>query len=174
VTADPLPHLASPYPCFRRSAASSPALPPEAVAHLLADDDSGVRVAVACRYPHLVDPATAERIDGDFRPDKKTNWRPADDLALPAATLHRLATDPDPRMRCLAPRDPDLPAELATGLARDADPRVRGAVARHPNLPTPDLIALLTDPVNHVARTAAAAPTLPAAVMGHLLELANV
>jgi len=174
VTADPLPYLASPYPCFRRSAACSPALTPGAVAHLLADDDSGVRVAVAYRYPHLVDPATAERIDRDFWPGKKTNWRPADDLALPAATLRRLATDPDPRMRCLAPRDPDLPADLASRLAHDADPRVRGAVAGHRSLPTPDLIALLADPVDHVACTAAAAPTLPAAVMGHLLELANV
>lgn len=121
VTADPLPYVSSPYICFRRSAANSRALPTDAVLRLLNDDDSGVRTAIAASAPHLVDLATAERIDREFRPDKKTNWRPADTFAFPPQTLRRFATDPDPRMRCLAPRDPDLPAEMAERLAADPD-----------------------------------------------------
>lgn len=174
VTADPLRHIASPYVCFRRSAACSRALPPEAVVRLLNDDESIVRTTMARHAPHLVDLTTAERIDREFRADKKTNWRPADDFAFPAQTLRRFATDPDPRMRCLAPREPDLPADLAEQLARDPDSSVRGAIAPHPSLPTPALIALLADPVEWVARAAATSPNLPVADMDRLLQLAGV
>ncbi|MET8040514.1 hypothetical protein ABZU25_06565 [Micromonospora sp. NPDC005215] len=174
VTANPLPHLSSPYICFRRSAARSPALPADAVLRLLDDDDNGVCTTMARHAPHLVDPTTAERIDSGFRPDKKTDWRPADVLPLPASTLRRLATDPDPRMRCLAPRDPDLPVELTERLAADPDSTVRQAVAGHPRLPAHARRALLADPSEWVARTTAAAPTLPVAEMERLLTLAGL
>lgn len=174
VTANPLPYLSSPYICFRRSAARSRALPAEAVIRLLNDDDNGVRTTMATHAPHSVDPATAERIDREFGPDKKTNWRPADEFTFPPQTLRRLATDPDPRMRCLAPRDLDLPVELAERLATDTESVVRHAVAGHPNLPVHARRALLTDPSEWVARATAAAPTLPVSEMDRLLTLAGV
>lgn len=174
VTADPLPHLSSPYICFRRSAARSPDLPTDAVIRLLNDNDNGVRTTMATHAPQLVDPATAERIDREFRPDKKTNWRPADMFTFPPQTLHRFATDPDPRMRCLAPRDPDLPIELTERLATDPDSTVRHAAAGHPNLPIHVRRALLADPSEWVAHATAAAATLPVAEMERLLTLAGI
>ncbi|KOX07145.1 hypothetical protein ADK66_20500 [Micromonospora sp. NRRL B-16802] len=174
VTANPLPYLSSPYICFRRSAARNRTLPPDAIIRLLNDDDSGVRTTMATHAPHLVDPATAERIDREFQPDKKTNWRPADEFTFPPQTLRRLATDPDPRMRCLAPRDLDLPVELTERLATDPDSAVRHAIAGHPNLPAHARRALLADPNEQVARAAATAPTLPVAEMDRFLTLAGL
>ncbi|WP_225854961.1 hypothetical protein [Micromonospora noduli] len=174
VTADPLPYVSSPYICFRRSAARSRALPADAVIRLLNDDDSGVRTTMATHAQHLVDLTTAERIDREFQPDKKTNWRPAGEFTFPPQTLRRLATDPDPRMRCLAPRDLDLPVELAERLATDPDSEVRHAIAGHPNLPIHVRRALLADPSEWIAHATAAAPTLPVAEMDRLLTLAGV
>ncbi|GHJ08735.1 hypothetical protein TPA0907_31020 [Micromonospora humidisoli] len=174
VTANPLPYVTSPYTCFRRSAARNRTLPTDAVLRLLDDQDSGVRTTMATHAPHLVDPTTAERIDREFRPDKKTAWRPADLLTLPPHTLRRLASDPDPRMRCLAPRDPDLPVETAEHLATDPDSTVRRAVAGHPRLPVHVRRALLADPAEHVAKAAAAAAALPFDDMDRLLALAGV
>jgi hypothetical protein len=174
VTADGQRYVTSPYVCFRASAACSPSLPPEAVARLLNDEDSIVRTTMASHAPHLVDTAAAERIDREYLPDKKTRWRPADDFVFPPDTLRRFATDPDPRMRCLAPRDPNLPAELAERLAADTEASVRHAIATHPRLPTHALIALLADPSQLVARTAAASPSLPVADMERLLLLAGL
>ena len=76
-------------------------------------------------------PSTAERIDRGFRPDKKTNWRPADTFPLPPSTLRRLATDPGLRMRRLAPRDADLPVVSVERLVADPDNGVRHAVVGH-------------------------------------------
>jgi hypothetical protein len=75
VTDDPLAHVDSPYVCFRASAAASTSLPADAVARLLDDDDNIVRITMAKTSPHLVDPATAERIERRYRPgDKFTMW----------------------------------------------------------------------------------------------------
>jgi phosphopantothenoylcysteine synthetase/decarboxylase len=164
----------SPYACFRASAAASDTLPPDAVAKLLDDEESEVRTAMARSAPHLVDPATAEHIDRTFSPAKRMAWRPADDLTVPPETLRRLAMDPDPRMRCLAPRDPDLPAELAERLAHDPEPSVRGEVAAHRNLPTPALTELLADESEWVAEAAARSPFLPVEHMERLLALADL
>lgn len=158
VTADPLPHVSSPYMCFRSSAAHARSLPTPVVIRLLNDEESIVRTTMAKHAPHLVDRATAERIDREFRPDKKTSWRPADDFTFPPQTLRRFANDPDPRMRSLAPRDPDLPSKLAEQLADDPESSVRLAVASHPRLPISALIMLLADHSQHVARTAASSP----------------
>lgn len=174
VTADPLSHVDSPYLCFRASAAESTALPPEAVARLLNDPESDVVTTAARHAPHLVDLATAERVDRQFRPDKPTTWRPADDFTFPPETLRRFATDPDPRMRCLAPRDPDLPRALAEKLATDPDHSVRHAVAGHRNLPTSRLIGLLFDENGSVAHAAGGSPHLPAEQMERLLALAGL
>jgi len=174
VTADPLPYVSSPYICFRSSAARADSLPTSVVARLLNDDESIVRTATARHAPHLVDHATAERIDRDFRADKKTDWRPADDFTFPPQMLRRFAGDPDPRMRCLAPRDPGLPSHLAEQLAADPESSVRHAVAGHPGLPTPALVTLLGDESEHVARAAAGSPSLPRAHMDRLLTLAGI
>ncbi|GGW96002.1 hypothetical protein GCM10010297_17320 [Streptomyces malachitofuscus] len=174
VTADPLPHVDSPYACFRASAARSTGLPAPVVARLLGDEDSSVRTTMALHAPGGIDAATAERIDRTYRPEKKTRWRPADDLPLPADVLRRLATDPDPRMRQLAPRDPSLPAELLHRLAADPDATVRQAVVAHPRFPPLALVRLLADPSDRVAAAAAAHPGLPHAHMDRILTLAGL
>ncbi|GAB7051453.1 hypothetical protein [Catenuloplanes indicus] len=174
VTADPLPHVASPYPCFRRSAARATGLPADVVRRLLDDGDNTVRLAAARRAPHLVDLATAERLERDYRPRKHSRWRPADDFPFPAATLRRFAADADARMRVLAVRDPDLPAEIAARLAADPDPMVRRCVADHPRLPTAALLRLLDDPDARVVRAAAAAPGMPVSEMDRRLVEAGL
>ncbi|MFI6007102.1 hypothetical protein ACIA98_43495 [Streptomyces sp. NPDC051366] len=118
VTADPLPYVDSPYICFRASAAMSDHLPAPLVAQLLDDEESSVRTTMALHARDQIDPDTAERIDRTYRPAKRVRWRPADEFPLPADVLRRLATGPDPRMRQLAPRDPDLPVESARRLGR--------------------------------------------------------
>ncbi|WP_236047701.1 hypothetical protein [Streptacidiphilus fuscans] len=174
VTADPLPHVDSPYLCFRASAAKADSLPASVVARLLDDEESSVRTTMALHARDRIDPATAERIDRDYRAEGKTDWRPADDFPLPPDALRRLATDPDPRMRRLAPRDPDLPRELVSRLASDPDQTVRRAIATHPGLPARELAQLVNDPSEWVANAAAGNPNLPPEEMYRLLALAGV
>ncbi|MFG2972084.1 HEAT repeat domain-containing protein [Streptomyces sp. NPDC048331] len=174
VTADPLPYADSPYVCFRLSAAMSDRLPAPVVARLLDDEESSVRTAMALHVRDQVDDATAERIDRSHRPYKRSRWRPADDLPLPVDVLRRLATDPDPRMRRLAPRDPDLPVELARALAADTDGSVRRSIATHPKLPVEELTRLLADPSEHVATAAAGNAHLPQGHMHRILTLAGL
>ncbi|GLW57653.1 hypothetical protein [Kitasatospora phosalacinea] len=162
VTADPLPHLDSPYPVLRRAAAASPDLPAAARARLLADPDNEVALAAAGSSPDPIDPTTAERLDREYRPFKPMSWRPADEFPLPVEALRRLAADPAPRMRLLALRDPELPAHLLERLATDPEAHVRHAAARHPALAPALLRALLDDPSPSVHRAAAANPALPA------------
>ncbi|MFJ8113572.1 hypothetical protein [Streptomyces sp. NPDC096132] len=171
----PLDHLDSPYVAFRRSAAASDALPAETLAPLLDDEDSGVRAIAARRIP-VLDPVTAERVERRHRENRKVRGglRPADRVVFPRETLHRFATDPDPRIRDLAPRDPGLPAALAERLAVDGATRVRRAVIGHPNLPVPALLALVADPDAYVARAAAESPTLPVEAMEGLLAHAGL
>lgn len=174
VTADPLPYVDSPYACFRASAAVSDDLPAPVVARLLDDEESIVRTTTALHARDRIDPVTAERIDRIYRPEKRTRWRPADTFPLPADVLRRLATDPDPRMRQLAPRDPDLPVELVRRLAADRDDAVRRTIAAHLRLPARELTQLLADPSESVAVAAAGNPNLPAEHMHRLLTLAGL
>ncbi|QJT00328.1 hypothetical protein G9272_08540 [Streptomyces asoensis] len=174
VTVDPLPYVDSPYACFRASAALSDFLPAPAVARLLDDEESSVRTTMALHARGRIDPATAERIDRSYRPEKRTRWRPADDFPLPTDVLRRLATDPDPRMRRLAPRDLNLPVELVRRLAADPDHTVRRAIVTHPRLPTRDLTQLLDDSSESVATAAAGNPNLPPRHMHRILTLAGL
>ncbi|MEZ0110742.1 hypothetical protein ABH920_004757 [Catenulispora sp. EB89] len=177
VTADPLPHIDSPYVSFRVSAACNKSLPADAVARLLDDAAERVRLTMAHTAPHLVDPATAESIERRYRVrgDKFTFWwDDAEVLTFPPETLRRFATDPEPRLRSFAPRDPDLPPELAEKLARDPADRARRAVAGHRNLPLPALLRLLADSSERVAEAAAASPSLPVEHMERLLALAGL
>ncbi|GAA1224614.1 hypothetical protein GCM10009665_13550 [Kitasatospora nipponensis] len=177
VTADPVPHVDSPYVSFRVSAAASRVLPAEAVARLLDDEEELVRLTMASSAPHLVDPATAESIERRYRPrgDKFTFWWDKKEvLTFPPAALRRFATDPEPRLRSFAPRDPDLPSDLAEKLAADPEDRVRRAVAPHGNLPLRSLLRLLADPSQRVAEAAAASPFLPVEHMERLLARAGL
>ncbi|GAA5035293.1 hypothetical protein [Streptomyces siamensis] len=174
VTADPLPYVHSPYTCFRVSAAMSESLPDPVVARLLHDEKSSVRTTMALHARDRVDSATAERIDRTYRMEKKTLWRPADDFPLPVEALRRLATDPDPRMRQLAPRDLDLPMELIGRLAADPEYTVRRVIAAHRKLPPRELTRLLADPSERVAIVAAGSPNLPVEHMHELLALAGL
>jgi hypothetical protein len=176
VTADPLPHIDSPYACFRLSAALSTALPTDAVARLLDDDEELVRITMASTAPHLVDLAAAENIERRYRGrDTFTIWWDTSEvLTFPSEVLRRFATDPEPRLRSFAPRDPDLPADLAEQLAYDPQDRVRHAVASHRNLPIPALLRLLADPSEYVAEAAASSPFLPAEHMEWLMNWAGL
>ncbi|WP_329012489.1 hypothetical protein [Streptomyces sp. NBC_00690] len=176
VAADPLRHIDSPYVSFRVSAAASKALPAHAVARLLDDEEEMVRLTMAHTAPHLVDPATAESIERRYRRRDKFTfwWDKAQVLTFPPASLRRFATDPEPRLRSFAPRDPDLPSELAEKLASDPDFRVRRAVAAHPNLSLPSLLRLLADSSEHVAEAAGASPFLPVERMDWLLTRAGL
>ncbi|MFD9051835.1 hypothetical protein [Streptomyces zaomyceticus] len=177
VTADPLPHVDSPYVSFRVSAAVSRVLPADAVARLLDDEEESVRLTMAHTAPHLVDPETAESIERRYHPrrDKFTFWwDKAEVLTFPPASLRRFATDPEPRLRSLAPRDPDLPPELAEKLASDPEDRVRHSVAAHRNLPLSSLRLLLADSSERVAEAAGASPFLPVERMEMLLAQAGL
>ncbi|WP_406840608.1 HEAT repeat domain-containing protein [Streptomyces sp. AHU1] len=176
VTADPLPHVDSPYVGFRASAAAAETLPADAVARLLDDEEEIVRLTMAHTAPHLVDPVTAESIERRYRRrDKFTFWWDEKEvLAFSPEALHRFATDPEPRLRSFAPRDPDLPPELAEKLAADPEARVRRAVAPHRNLPLPSLLRLLADSSEHVAEAAGASPFLPVEHMERLLTWAGL
>ncbi|WP_194912815.1 hypothetical protein [Catenulispora rubra] len=176
VTADPLPHIDSPYVSFRASAACNESLPADAVARLLADGEEMVRLTMAETAPHLVDPATAESIERRYRPRDKFTlwWDDAEVLTFPPEVLRRFATDPESRLRSFAPRDPDLPSELAEQLACDPADRVRRAVAGHRNLPLPALLQLLADSSESVAEAAGASPSLPVEHMERLLALAGL
>ncbi|MGW2048281.1 hypothetical protein ACWCPF_24315 [Streptomyces sp. NPDC001858] len=176
VTADPLPYIDSPYVSFRVSAAASKALPADAVARLLDDEEEIVRLTMARTAPHRVDPATAEKIERRYRRRDKFTfwWDNAEALTFPSETLRRFATDPVPRLRSFAPRDPDLPSELAEKLASDPEERVRRAVAPHRNLPLPSLFRLLADTSERVAEAAGASPFLPVERMEWLLTRAGL
>ncbi|WP_208615455.1 hypothetical protein [Streptomyces rubellomurinus] len=99
VTADPLPHVDSPYVSFRASAAASKALPADAVARLLDDEAEIVRLTTAFSAPHLVDAATAESIERRYRGRDKFTlwWDEAEVLTFPPAALRRTATSRSPR-----------------------------------------------------------------------------
>jgi hypothetical protein len=171
---DPLRHVDSPYACFRRSVAATLDLPPQAVERLLEDEDGQVRHTMAAFAPDL-SPEAAERVERRHQ-RTEVHGRPADHTTFPPETLRRFADDPDPRIRALAPRDPDLPSALAARLAADDDHLVRLEVARHPNLPVAALRALLTDEDEEesVVTAAASSPALPVEAMEELLTRARL
>lgn len=174
VREDPAAHVDSPYEVFRRSAAAAgDALPPTAVARLFEDPESSVRTTMATAVSVLA-PDTAERLERRHKEDRKRPGRPADNAVFPPESMRRFATDPDPRMRALALRDPGLPAGLVERLALDEDARVRREAAAHANAPVPALLLLLGDTDVRAARAAAGSPRLPHEVMEAILALADL
>ncbi|MFG2487363.1 hypothetical protein ACGFSI_31990 [Streptomyces virginiae] len=171
---DPLPYVDSPYAVFRRSAAAAgDALPWTAVARLFDDPDNEVRKTMAAAVS-VLDPDTAERLERVHEESRKWPGRPADNAVFPPETMRRFASDPDPRMRALALRDPELPAELVEGLAQDDEARVRREAATHPNLPAPALLLLLGDADMRTTRAAAGSPHLPREAMEAILAVAEL
>ncbi|MFF5484321.1 hypothetical protein [Streptomyces virginiae] len=171
---DPLPYVDSPYPAFRRSAAAAgDALPRTAIARLFEDPDSEVRKTMAAAVS-VLDPDTAERLERAHEENRKWPGSPADNAVFPPETMRRFATDPDPRMRALALRDPELPAEFVERLAQDDEARVRREAAAHPNLPAPAQLILLGDADLRTAEAAAGSPHLPGEAMEAILALAEL
>lgn len=169
VRADPLPHVDSPYPCFRHSAAAGGPLPAEAVARLLDDEDQYVRLVTVRHHGADLDPSAVERVERAHKDTRKPADRPSDRYTYPPAYLRRFATDPDPRIRELAPRDQDLPAALAEELATDPEARVLRAVADHPRVPVPALLALLSDDDPQTAEAAGRNRSLPVSEMERII-----
>ncbi|MEU1277303.1 hypothetical protein [Streptomyces sp. NPDC005805] len=175
VRADPVPYVASPYVCFRRSAAAARDLPAGARERLLDDPDALVRHTAAAAAP-VLSPEAAERAERRHRRGGKLRGGPADHADFPPATLRRFAGDPDARIRVLALRDPELPAALVARLAADDETPIRRAAAGHPALPLAALLALVTDEEEdpEVREEAAASPVLPVSDMADLLTRARL
>ncbi|MFH7594053.1 hypothetical protein WDV06_02965 [Streptomyces racemochromogenes] len=172
VEPDPLPYADSPYAGLRCAAARSTALPAEARARLLADDNPRVRFLALAGLAEP-DPALVEELDRRQGGRVKHGGRPADLATFPPETLRRFAADPDAWMRLLALRDPDLPPDLLERLAADGDEGVRQATAEHPRIPVEALVRLLGDTDEDVVEAAAASPALPVEVMRALLDRAD-
>lgn len=173
VAAGPVPYADSPHLGLRRAAARSKDLPAEVRGRLLGDEDATVRLLALARIP---DPDLAVAEDLERRHVQgKSRDRPADFVRFPPETLRRFGSDPSPRLRPLALRDPGLPAEVAERLAADEDAMVRRTVAGsgHPRLPAGALLRLLADTEWLVAEAAASSPMLPQAVMRAVLDRAD-
>lgn len=82
--------------------------------------------------PHLVDLATAERVDREFRPANKTLRRPADDVGFP------------PAMRAAIAQHRTLSAEALVGLLSDGSAWVAQAAGGSPHLPVSRMARLLS------------------------------
>ncbi|MEU2184320.1 PE-PGRS family protein [Streptomyces thermolilacinus] len=184
---------ASAHPLLRGSAARARRLPPDVAERLARDEDRVVRLFLA----ESCDDAPADLLlevwrwwDGSFsHPD-----RPRGHPNFPRTDLLRYTDDPSPRMRRLAPDDPESTPELVERLSRDPaaevrcraaeDPRlspatavrllddvharVRAAAARNPNLPARTLVRVLRD--RTTLRDAATNPGLPVRIMRRMLE----
>ncbi|WP_406483043.1 hypothetical protein [Streptomyces platensis] len=90
---------------------------------------------------------------------------------FPRHGLLRYAEDPNPRMRQLAPDDPESTLELVERFSRDSAPEVRLRAATDPRLTTSSAVRMLDDPHEHIRHAAARHPTLPVAVMRQMMQL---
>ncbi|MEU3822671.1 PE-PGRS family protein [Streptomyces sp. NPDC030392] len=160
---------ASAHPLLRAGAARARRLPPDAVERLARDEDSVVRLFLA----ESCDDAPADLLlevwrwwDGGFsHPD-----RPRGHPNFPRTGLLRYADDPSPRMRRLAPDDPQSTPELVERLSRDPAAEVRRRAAEDPRLSAASAVRLLDDVDEGVRITAARNPVLPARSLVRLLR----
>ncbi|MEU8524459.1 hypothetical protein AB0C77_02485 [Streptomyces sp. NPDC048629] len=148
--------------------AGTPNLPAEVHRALAAHPEAAVRwrlTRVADELPpDVLDAGDRPRLAGTAVPRQVRTGRP----------LARLAEDPDPRIRELAPRDPELPDGLLEELATDPEARVRRAVAGHPRLPLTYLLALLADDDARTAEAAGGNPSLPVSEMARIIAAAGL
>ncbi|MEU3447656.1 PE-PGRS family protein [Streptomyces thermolilacinus] len=160
---------ASAHPLLRGSAARARRLPPDVAERLARDEDRVVRLFLA----ESCDDAPAGLLlevwrwwDGSFsHPD-----RPRGHPNFPRAGLLRYADDPSPRMRRLAPDDPESTPELVERLSRDHAAEVRRRAAEDPRLSPATVVRLLDDVDEGVRVTAARNPALPARALVRLLR----
>ncbi|MEU0073701.1 PE-PGRS family protein [Streptomyces sp. NPDC006332] len=160
---------ASSHPLVRRSVARARHLPPDVVARLARDEDRIVQLFLA----ESCDDAPADMLmavwqwwDGSLTfPD-----RPRGHPNFPRHDLLRHADDPNPRMRRLAPDDPESTPELVARLSRDPSAEVRYRAATDPRLPAECVVLLLEDPHDHIRGAAARHPGLPVRVLVRLLR----
>ncbi|CAL9582220.1 PE-PGRS family protein [Streptomyces sp. enrichment culture] len=160
---------ASAHPLLRGSAARARRLPPDVAERLARDEDRVVRLFLA----ESCDDAPAGLLlevwrwwDGSFsHPD-----RPRGHPNFPRADLLRYADDPSPRMRRLAPDDPEATPELVERLSRDPAAEVRRRTAEDPRLSPATVVRLLDDVDEGVRVAAARNPALPARALVRLLR----
>ncbi|OEJ97812.1 PE-PGRS family protein [Streptomyces thermolilacinus SPC6] len=160
---------ASAHPLLRGGAARARRLPPDVAERLARDEDRAVRLFLA----ESCDDAPADLLlevwrwwDGSFsHPD-----RPRGHPNFPRADLLRYADDPSPRMRRLAPDDPESTPELVERLSRDPAAEVRRRAAEDPRLSPATAVRLLDDVHEGVRVTAARNPNLPARALVRLLR----
>ncbi|CAM5433567.1 hypothetical protein SALBM311S_07052 [Streptomyces alboniger] len=160
---------ASSHPLVRRSVARARHLPPDVVARLARDEDRIVQLFLA----ESCDDAPADMLmevwqwwDGSLTvPD-----RPRGHPNFPRHDLLRYADDPNPRMRRLAPDDPESTPELVARLSRDPSAEVRYRAATDPRLPAACAVLLLEDAHEHIRGAAARHPRLPVRVLIRLLR----
>ncbi|WP_460061427.1 PE-PGRS family protein [Streptomyces sp. YKOK-I1] len=163
---------ASAHPIVRRSVARARHLPADVVERLARDEDRVVHLFLA----ESCEDAPAELLlsvwrwwTGSFsHPD-----RPHGHPNFPRHDLLRYADDPSPRMRRLAPDDPDATPELVERLGRDPSEEVRARAANDPRLSAASAVRLLSDPFDTVRAAAARHPGLPVPVMRRIIEEAR-
>ncbi|WHT16951.1 hypothetical protein N8J89_27955 [Crossiella sp. CA-258035] len=168
---DRIGYLDSPIPCFRRTAASSPDLPPEVMRRLDEHPDVEVRRIVAHRPDCPGEVLATLVIDHGERREEPLLVRHPN---FPAEALPRLAAAAQPHRRALAAVREDLPEECLVRLARDPVEFVRVAAAQHPRIPLAELENLLGDREVEVVAAAAANPVLPVQAMRALLDRAGL
>ncbi|MCO1578888.1 hypothetical protein M8C13_24335 [Crossiella sp. SN42] len=169
--ADRVGYLDSPIPCFRRTAASSPDLPPEVLRRLDEHPDVEVRRIVA-RRPDCPG-EVLERLVIEHGEHAKTRPLLIEHPNFPPSAFARLATATAPDRRALAAHGAELPGVTLAALARDPEAHVRAAAARNPRTPVAALVALLADEPA-AAQAAGANPGLPVADMCAVLDRAGL
>lgn len=102
----------------------------------------------ACAAKHKLTPAhVVDRLAGQ---GEVLALAAATNVALPVATMRRLAGQGTDRVRERLARHRKLPPDVVMEMARDRWVPVRGAVARHPELPAAAAIQLARDASPHV------------------------
>jgi hypothetical protein len=160
---------ASSHLLVRRSVARARRLPADVVERLARDENRTVRLFLA----ESCDDAPADLLmevwqwwDGSLT----YPGRPRSHPNFPRTDLLRYADDPNPRMRRLAPDDPESTAELVERLARDPSAEVRCRAARDPRLSVASAVRLLDDTSSSVRHAARCHPRLPARLLVRYLR----
>ncbi|MGW6877393.1 hypothetical protein ACWGHA_34270 [Streptomyces xanthophaeus] len=159
---------ASSHVLLRRGATCAPALPPDVIERLAADDDYYVRLML-CENDH----APHELLVEMFADWNGLSWGTLAyrrNFARPG--LARFAENPNYRLRYAALFDPQAEPELVEGLSHDTVNMVRQHAAADPRLPRPRLVELLGK--HGMPRAAARNPALPAHLMHQMLDVAGV
>ncbi|WP_327136941.1 PE-PGRS family protein [Streptomyces sp. NBC_01340] len=160
---------ASAHPLVRRSVARAKRLPPDVVELLARDEDRVVQLFLA----ESCDDAPANmllRVWQWWTGSLSAPDRPHGHPNFPRHDLLRHADDPNPRMRQLAPDEPESTPELVERFSRDPDEEVRYRAAKDPRLTAASAVRLLDDPHAHIRQAAFWHARFPARVIVRLLR----